>query len=30
VLTFDHRLSDGMRAASFLAELRDALEGQTS
>jgi pyruvate/2-oxoglutarate dehydrogenase complex dihydrolipoamide acyltransferase (E2) component len=27
VLTFDHRLSDGMRAARFLAALRDRLEG---
>jgi pyruvate/2-oxoglutarate dehydrogenase complex dihydrolipoamide acyltransferase (E2) component len=27
VLTFDHRLSDGMRAAQFLAALRDRLEG---
>lgn len=26
VLTFDHRLSDGMRAGRFLAELRDRLE----
>ena len=26
VLTFDHRLSDGMRAARFLAALRDRLE----
>jgi pyruvate/2-oxoglutarate dehydrogenase complex dihydrolipoamide acyltransferase (E2) component len=30
VLTFDHRLSDGMRAARFLAELRTRLEGPTS
>jgi 2-oxoglutarate dehydrogenase E2 component (dihydrolipoamide succinyltransferase) len=27
VLTFDHRLSDGMRAARFLGALRDRLEG---
>jgi pyruvate/2-oxoglutarate dehydrogenase complex dihydrolipoamide acyltransferase (E2) component len=27
VLTFDHRLSDGMRAGRFLAALRDRLEG---
>jgi pyruvate dehydrogenase E2 component (dihydrolipoamide acetyltransferase) len=27
VLTFDHRLSDGMRAARFLAALRARLEG---
>jgi 2-oxoglutarate dehydrogenase E2 component (dihydrolipoamide succinyltransferase) len=27
VLTFDHRLSDGMRAARFLAALRSRLEG---
>ena len=27
VLTFDHRLSDGMRAARFLAALRERLEG---
>jgi pyruvate/2-oxoglutarate dehydrogenase complex dihydrolipoamide acyltransferase (E2) component len=26
VLTFDHRMSDGMRAAVFLAALRDRLE----
>jgi 2-oxoglutarate dehydrogenase E2 component (dihydrolipoamide succinyltransferase) len=26
VLTFDHRLSDGMRAATFLGALRDVLE----
>jgi pyruvate/2-oxoglutarate dehydrogenase complex dihydrolipoamide acyltransferase (E2) component len=26
VLTFDHRLSDGMRAARFLAALRERLE----
>jgi 2-oxoglutarate dehydrogenase E2 component (dihydrolipoamide succinyltransferase) len=26
VLTFDHRLSDGMRAARFLGALRDRLE----
>jgi pyruvate/2-oxoglutarate dehydrogenase complex dihydrolipoamide acyltransferase (E2) component len=26
ILTFDHRMSDGMRAASFLAALRDRLE----
>ncbi len=26
VLTFDHRMSDGMRAAAFLGELRDRLE----
>jgi pyruvate/2-oxoglutarate dehydrogenase complex dihydrolipoamide acyltransferase (E2) component len=30
VLTFDHRLSDGMRAARFLAELRSRLEGSAS
>jgi pyruvate/2-oxoglutarate dehydrogenase complex dihydrolipoamide acyltransferase (E2) component len=30
VLTFDHRLSDGMRAARFLAELRSRLEGAAS
>jgi 2-oxoglutarate dehydrogenase E2 component (dihydrolipoamide succinyltransferase) len=28
VLTFDHRLSDGMRAARFLAALRTRLEGK--
>lgn len=28
VLTFDHRMSDGMRAAKFLAELRARLETQ--
>jgi 2-oxoglutarate dehydrogenase E2 component (dihydrolipoamide succinyltransferase) len=27
VLTFDHRISDGMQAAEFLTQLRDALEG---
>jgi len=27
VLTFDHRMSDGMQAAEFLNRLRDALEG---
>jgi pyruvate/2-oxoglutarate dehydrogenase complex dihydrolipoamide acyltransferase (E2) component len=27
ILTFDHRLSDGMRAARFLGELRARLEG---
>jgi pyruvate/2-oxoglutarate dehydrogenase complex dihydrolipoamide acyltransferase (E2) component len=27
ILTFDHRLSDGMRAARFLAALRARLEG---
>jgi pyruvate/2-oxoglutarate dehydrogenase complex dihydrolipoamide acyltransferase (E2) component len=27
VLTFDHRMSDGMQAAEFLNQLRDALEG---
>jgi pyruvate/2-oxoglutarate dehydrogenase complex dihydrolipoamide acyltransferase (E2) component len=27
VLTFDHRLADGMQAARFLAALRDRLEG---
>ena len=26
VLAFDHRMSDGMRAAAFLSELRDRLE----
>ncbi|HEY7650793.1 MAG TPA: 2-oxo acid dehydrogenase subunit E2 [Methylomirabilota bacterium] len=26
VMTFDHRLTDGMRAATFLGELRDRLE----
>ena len=30
VLTFDHRLSDGMRAARFLAELRSRLEDTES
>jgi len=25
VLSFDHRISDGMRAAAFLGELRDHL-----
>jgi pyruvate/2-oxoglutarate dehydrogenase complex dihydrolipoamide acyltransferase (E2) component len=30
VLTFDHRLSDGMRAARFLAALRARLEGSSS
>jgi pyruvate/2-oxoglutarate dehydrogenase complex dihydrolipoamide acyltransferase (E2) component len=29
VLTFDHRLSDGMRAARFLAALRARLEGSS-
>jgi 2-oxoglutarate dehydrogenase E2 component (dihydrolipoamide succinyltransferase) len=28
ILTFDHRLSDGMQAARFLAALRDRLEGR--
>ena len=27
VLTFDHRLSDGMRAGQFLGELRACVEG---
>jgi len=30
VLTFDHRLSDGMRAARFLAELKSRLEAAPS
>ena len=30
VLTFDHRLSDGMRAARFLAALKSRLEGEAS
>lgn len=30
VLTFDHRLSDGMQAARFLAQLRSRLEGEAS
>jgi len=30
VLSFDHRISDGMRAASFLREVREALEAGIS
>jgi pyruvate/2-oxoglutarate dehydrogenase complex dihydrolipoamide acyltransferase (E2) component len=30
VLTFDHRMSDGMRAAEFLGELRARLEAATA
>ena len=27
VLSFDHRMSDGMQGAEFLSQLRDALTG---
>ncbi len=30
VITFDHRMSDGMRAAAFLGALRDQLEGESA
>jgi pyruvate/2-oxoglutarate dehydrogenase complex dihydrolipoamide acyltransferase (E2) component len=30
VLAFDHRMTDGMRAAQFLGVLRDALEGESA
>jgi pyruvate/2-oxoglutarate dehydrogenase complex dihydrolipoamide acyltransferase (E2) component len=30
VLTFDHRIADGMQAAALLAALRDAMEGAVS
>jgi len=30
VLTFDHRMSDGMRAAQFLGELRDRIEADST
>ncbi|HKU15987.1 MAG TPA: 2-oxo acid dehydrogenase subunit E2 [Steroidobacteraceae bacterium] len=30
VITFDHRMADGMRAAAFLGALRDQLEGEAA